>query len=95
MAGHLIANIDVRDPSTFEEFRKKIAPLIKKFGGRYLVRGGDVRRLEGKLNRLMVLEFPTVEAGQHFYDGAEYQPILKLRLASIRSDGVLAQGYSG
>jgi uncharacterized protein (DUF1330 family) len=97
MVGHLIANTDVSDRATFEEFRKKIAPLIKKFGGRYLVRGGDVRRLEGNpsLNRLMVLEFPTVEAGQHFYDGAEYQPILKLRLASTRSDGVLAQGYSG
>jgi uncharacterized protein (DUF1330 family) len=96
MVGHLIANTDVSDRATFEEFRKKIAPLIKKFGGRYLVRG-DVRRLEGNpsLNRLMVLEFPTVEAGQHFYDGAEYQPILKLRLASTRSDGVLAQGYSG
>ena len=52
------------------------------FGGRYLVRGGDVRHLEGNfpLNRLVVLEFPTVEAAQHFYDSPEYQPILQLRL---------------
>ena len=56
-----------------------------------------MRHLEGNfpLNRLVVLEFPTVEAAQHFYDSAEYQPILKLRLASTRSDVMLAQGYSG
>jgi len=97
MAGYLIANIDVKDPATFDEYRQQVAPLIKKFGGRYLVRGGDVRHLEGNfpLNRLVVLEFPTVEAAQHFYDSAGYQPILKLRLASTRSDVVLAQGHSG
>jgi uncharacterized protein (DUF1330 family) len=97
MAGYLIANIEVRDPAKFEEYRQQVVPLIKKFGGRYLVRGGDVRHLEGNLpfKRLVVLEFPTVEQAQHFYDSAEYQPILKLRLASTRSDVVLAQGYSG
>jgi uncharacterized protein (DUF1330 family) len=64
MAGYLIANIDVKDPAKFEEYRQQVAPLIKKFGGRYLVRGGDVRRLEGNppLNRLVVLEFPTVRS---------------------------------
>jgi uncharacterized protein (DUF1330 family) len=97
MAGYLIANIDVKDPAMFEKYRQQVAPLIDKFGGRYLVRGGDVRHLEGDLplNRLVILEFPTVEAAQHFYDSAEYQPILKLRLTSTRSDVVLAQGYSG
>jgi uncharacterized protein (DUF1330 family) len=43
----------------------------------------------------LILEFPTVEAAQHFYNSAEYQPILKLRLTSTRSDVVRAQGYSG
>ncbi len=97
MAGYLVLNIAVKDPEKFEEYRQKAAPLIEKFGGRYLIRGGDMRRLEGnpQLNRLVVLEFPTVEAAQRFYDSAEYQPLLKLRLASTRSDTVLVQGYSG
>ena len=68
MAGYLIANIDVKDPKKFEEYRQKVMPVIKKFGGRYLIRGGDVRRLEGNLplKRVVVLEFPTVEAAQQF-----------------------------
>ncbi len=34
---------------------RKVVPLIKKFGGRYLVRGGNLRRLDGNLplNRLV------------------------------------------
>jgi uncharacterized protein (DUF1330 family) len=74
MAGYLIANIEVKDPAKFEEYRQKVVPVIKKFGGRYLIRGGDLRRLEGNLpfNRLVVLEFPTIEAAQRFYDSAEY-----------------------
>lgn len=79
MAGYLIANIDVTDPAKFEEYREKVVPVIEKFGGRYLVRGSDVRRLEGNLplHRLVVLEFPTLETAQRFYDSAEYQPLSK------------------
>jgi uncharacterized protein (DUF1330 family) len=82
MAGYLIANIDVKDAAKFEEYRQKVVPVIEKFGGRYLVRGGELRRLEGNLplSRLVILEFPTIDAAQKFYDSAEYAPILKLRL---------------
>src|SRR5438552_18597368 len=96
MAGYLIANIDVKDAAKFEENRQKVVPVIEKFGGRYLVRGGELRRLEGNLplSRLVILEFPTIDAAQKFYDSAEYAPILKLRLDSTRSEVVLVEGYS-
>jgi uncharacterized protein (DUF1330 family) len=97
MAGYLIANIEVKDPAKFDQYRQEVMPLIEKFGGRYLVRGGELRRLEGNppLSRLVILEFPTIEVAQKFYDSAEYAPILKLRLDSTRSEVVLAEGYSG
>jgi uncharacterized protein (DUF1330 family) len=97
MPGYLIANIEVTDPAKFEQYREKVAPVIKQFGGRYLVRGGDLRRLEGNLplRRLVVLEFPTLDAAQRFYDSPEYRPLLELRIASTRSDVVLVDGYSG
>jgi len=97
MPGYLIANLEVTDPAKFEEYRQKVVPVIEKFGGRYLVRGGELRRLEGNLplSRLVILEFPTLDAAQKFYDSAEYAPLLKLRLDSTRSDLVLAQAYWG
>lgn len=96
MAGYLIANIEVTDPAGFEEYRQKVPAVIAQFGGRYIVRGGDARTLEGNLplHRLVVLEFPTREAAQSFYDSPEYQPLLRLRLASTRSDVVIASGDS-
>ena len=96
MAGYLVVNIEVKDPVKFQEYREKVAPLIAKFGGRYLIRGGELRRLEGNppLNRLVVVEFPSVAAAEQFYNSTEYRPILKLRLESTKSDTVLVEGYS-
>jgi uncharacterized protein (DUF1330 family) len=90
----MIANIEVRDAAGFDDYRQKVARVVEQYGGRFLVRGGDVRHLEGNLplDRLVLLEFPSLEAAQRFYDSKEYAPLLKLRLASTRSDLVLVPG---
>ena len=97
MAGYLIANISVSDPKGFERYRNEVAPLIARFKGRYLVRGGELRTLEGNPNfkRLVVLEFPSLTEAQRFYDSPEYAPIRELRLASASTDVVLVDGYGG
>ncbi|MBV8183377.1 MAG: DUF1330 domain-containing protein [Hyphomicrobiales bacterium] len=97
MAGYLIANLTIHDPKLFEEYRREVAPLVTRFNGRYLVRGGKLRTLEGSamFKRLIVLEFPSLADAERFYASPEYAPILKLRLASATGDVVLAEGYSG
>jgi uncharacterized protein (DUF1330 family) len=97
MKGYLIANIDVHDPNTFAEYREKVTPLIARFGGRYLVRGGKLRKLEGDLEfkRLIVLEFPSLADAERFYDCPEYRPLIALRGASTMSDVVIVEGYEG
>ncbi len=61
MKGYLIANLDVQDQPTFQRYREEVVPLIMKYGGRYLIRGGEVQELEGHLGlkRLIVLEVPS------------------------------------
>jgi uncharacterized protein (DUF1330 family) len=95
--GYLIANIEIRDPKAFEEYRQKVSPLIAHFGGRYLVRGGTVRKLEGdlELKRLIVLEFPSLADAERFYDSPEYRPLLDLRKGCTASDVVVIEGYAG
>jgi uncharacterized protein (DUF1330 family) len=97
MAGYLIANLEVHDPETFAKYRDQVAPLIAKFGGRYLVRGGELDHREGRLpvQRLVVLEFPTLAEARRFYESAEYAPLLKLRADSTTSDVALVEGYAG
>jgi uncharacterized protein (DUF1330 family) len=97
MAGYLIANLDIHDPKAFADYRMQVSPLIARYGGRYLVRGGEVRTLEGDpgFKRLIVLEFPSLADAQRFYDSPEYRPLLELRSASARSEVALVEGYSG
>ena len=96
MSGYLIAKVEVTDPAGYDEYRQKVPAVIAKFGGRFLVRGGEVDSREGDFGnrRLVVLEFPSLKAAQNFYDSPEYQPLLKLRLASAKAELILAEGYS-
>ena len=96
MTAYLIADIEVTDPSAFEDYRARVGAVIAQYGGRYIVRGGAVRALEGDFGfqRLVVLEFPSAEAAQRFYDSPEYAPLLALRSASTRSLVSLVEGYA-
>ncbi len=95
MKGYLIANLDVQDQPTFQRYREQVVPLIARFGGRQIIRGGDVQNVEGNLGlkRLIVIEFPSIDAAREFYECAEYQPMKALRLQSTNSEIALVVGY--
>jgi uncharacterized protein (DUF1330 family) len=94
MAAYLIANVDVKDAATFEEYRKQVPATIAKYGGRYLVRGGRVERVEGTWNptRLVVLEFPSLEQARRWYDSEDYRGPKALRMKSTVTDTVFVEG---
>ena len=96
MPAYFIASIEVTDAEGFERYRAAVPPLIAAHGGRYLVRGGAQHPLEGAmpLKRLVILEFPSLEAARRFYDSPDYAPLLALRLASTRSEVTLVEGYA-
>jgi uncharacterized protein (DUF1330 family) len=96
MAAYAIAEVEVTDPAQFEEYRKLVPATIEKYGGRYLVRGGTVDGKEGGWNpkRLVVLEFPSMDAARRWYGSPEYAPVLAMRLKSARSRVVLVEGVA-
>ena len=95
MAGYLIASITITDPEAFDRYRAQVAPVIERFGGRYLVRGGKMEVMEGAIGaeRLVVVEFPTIEAARAFYASPDYAPLIALRGAATQSNLVLVEGY--
>lgn len=95
MPAYLVAQIDVHDPAGFEQYRAHVMPVIEAYGGRYLVRTNELETLEGAepKGRLVILEFPSMDAARRFYRGADYAPLLRQRLASTASDIVLVEGY--
>jgi uncharacterized protein (DUF1330 family) len=95
MPAYLVAHIEVHDPVQFEEYRTRVVPVIEAFGGRYLVRGGALETLEGveQRRRLVVIEFPSMDAARGFYRSSDYAPVLQRRLDSATSDIVLVEGW--
>jgi uncharacterized protein (DUF1330 family) len=81
MAAYLIAEHLIADPTRFEEYRGKVAPMIERYGGRYLTRGGSHRVLDGARHptRAVIIEFPDVDALMAWYGSPEYQPLIELR----------------
>ncbi|UCG87134.1 MAG: DUF1330 domain-containing protein [Gemmatimonadota bacterium] len=94
MAAYLIAEIDIHDAERYEEYRKLAAPTVAAYGGRYVVRGGAVTRLEGKWapGRVVVLEFPSVDRAKQWWDSAEYSPAKALRQMSASTEMIVVQG---
>ncbi|MGD9953745.1 MAG: DUF1330 domain-containing protein [Burkholderiales bacterium] len=97
MAAYVIAEVEVTDPATYEEYRKLVPPTLAKYGGKFLVRGGAVESKEGgwEPKRLVVLEFASMDQARKWYHSAEYAPALALRLKAARSRLVLVEGAPG
>jgi uncharacterized protein (DUF1330 family) len=94
MAAYVIANVDVKDAALFEQYRKQVPDTIARYGGKYLVRGGAHRTLEGDWapSRLVLLEFPSIEQARRWYDSEEYREPKALRMKCALTDVVLVEG---
>jgi uncharacterized protein (DUF1330 family) len=96
MAAYVVADIQVTDVASYEEYRPLAGASIARFGGRFIVRGGAVDLLEGepRPERIVVIEFPDLETAQRWYRSDEYQAALKLRQAASRGRVFMIEGAS-
>jgi uncharacterized protein (DUF1330 family) len=82
MAAYLVVEHIITDTSKFEEYRTKVGPMIAKHGGRYLTKGGSHKMPEGghwKPERVVIIEFPDIDALNAWYNSPDYQPLIALR----------------
>ena len=97
MSAYVIVEVTVTDPQLFAEYGKGVPGTIAAYGGKYLVRGGKMESREGGWapNRVVVLEFPSMERARTWYDSAEYKPLLAMRLKAAQSRMIFVEGYAG
>ena len=81
MSAYVIFDVEIRDAAKFQDFMNGVKPAIEDAGARYLVRGGAHQVHEGDWTprRIVLLEFPSMEAWEAFYNGATYQGLKKVR----------------
>lgn len=96
MPAYLIANVEITDTELIKAYMALTPAMLEKYDGRFLVRGGDFRIVEGEWNpkRLVLIEFDSYERANAFYDSAEYKPLMEMRQAASNTDMVLVDGIS-
>ncbi len=94
MAAYFIAQLEITDPAGFDEYRKLVAPLVAKYGGKYVVRGGAIEPIEGDWapKRLVILEFESVERAKQWHDSEDYRPVMEMRHKSAITNAVIVEG---
>ena len=94
MSAYVIADIEVQDAAAYDTYRRGVEATVAKFGGRFLVRGGAVKAVEGAWcpKRLVVLEFPDMAALDAWYASPDYKPLLDIRLGASTGRLIAAEG---
>ena len=91
MPGFAIFNIEVKKPEEYKEYIEKVKPVAEKFGGDYIIRGGETKVVEGEWTypRTVVIKFPSYEKALEWYNSEEYKPIKQIRLDNSVANGII------
>lgn len=95
MAAYVIVDTKIHDAERYEEYKALARPIAEKYGGRYLARGGAMDVVDDDLwspTRMVLLEFPDVEAARRFNDSDEYAPVKAMRHRYADSTLVIVDG---
>ena len=94
MPAYFIFDLDVHDPAGMLQYLERVPGTLTKYGGGYIVRGGQFEVVEGDWQpaRVVMLEFPDMEQAKLWYDCEEYKEMKAARFKAAKSNIVLVQG---
>jgi len=94
MPGYLIAQINIKNKKPYEEYKKLTSPIVKKYDGEFLVRGGKFKKVLGKWDykRTVVIKFPSYNKALEWYHSNEYKPIRKIREENSEGNVIIIDG---
>jgi uncharacterized protein (DUF1330 family) len=94
MPAYVIVEVNVHDPEKYEEYKKLSLPAVKKYGGKYLARGGKAEKLEGTTDpsRVVVMEFDSIDKAKEWWSSEEYTKAKKYRYEASESRMIVVEG---
>ena len=94
--GYWIGRVDVHNEEGYKPYAAANPAIFRKYGGRFVVRGGKFECVEGgSRSRNVVIEFPDYESAVACYRSPEYQANIKVRQPHAIADLVIVEGYDG
>ena len=93
--GYVIVQVsDISNQDAYAVYRDLAGKAVAAHGGKFIVRGGKAERIEGEGDpgRVVVIEFPSVDAAKGWYASAQYQDALAIRLANSTGTLMIVEG---
>ncbi len=89
MAAYVLVQVTIHDPEAYALYKQLTPETVARHGGRFVVRGGAVEVLEGEqpFERVVLLEFDTVNRAMDWYNSPEYGRARVMR--EVASTGVV------
>ncbi len=96
MSVYLLGTVDIHDPEGFKPYLAQVPAIVEKYGGRYLVRGGEFDIIEGEwaVRRVTIVEFETMEQAKRWWNSSEYQPFKELRRKVASTNAMFVEGVT-
>ena len=97
MTAYILIRVAVTDMARYREYMALTPPILAKYQGRFIARGGASVTLEGpeETRRLALVEFPTLELAKIFYASPEYQTAKAVRDGACEAEFVALEGVQG
>lgn len=94
--GYWIVRVDVTAPDAYKTYVAANGVAFKKYGAKFLVRGGAYDSVEGKARtRNVVIEFKDMATARACYHSDEYRDAMALRRFAADADVIIIEGYDG
>lgn len=94
MSAYIIVDVKVTDPHTYQGYTKLVPATVEAYGGKFIVRGGKAENLEGdwQPNRVVVLEFESIEQAKAWWNSDEYREPKALRQSASHAQMIVVEG---
>lgn len=92
--GYWIGRLDIIKPETHQAYSLALAEVLRKHGGKILVRGGTFESMEGQARaRNVVIEFKDHATALACYRSPAYTKAKALRAGAVDIDLIVIEGY--
>jgi uncharacterized protein (DUF1330 family) len=95
MKYYSVAEIEITDKSWVPDYVRNVTGLVERHGGRYLARTSKMAKVEGerKIPQIfLIIEWPSREIAEAFYESEEYRPYRQSRIEGARNELLLVAG---
>lgn len=90
----VIVEVSIHDHKEYEEYKKLTPATVTAYDGKFVVRGEQAETLEGNWQpeRIVVLEFPTVERAKEWWNSDIYTKAKAIRQRASKTKMIVVQG---